>query len=838
MRIALRLLAVLALIAALDAPASLLAQGQAPITETVQQKLDRWQAEAELIDDVLTGGPVDEAQVDTMRAALEQQRSQIRPMIEAAEAELAPLRKQLDALGEPPPEDGQEAPAVAEERAELNDAIAKVEAKLKQAGQADARASAQLAKLAEVRRQVFTRQLLTRSASVLEPGVLEQAGKSIGDLAQSLEAETAERISTSRMSAQFVARILVPIGLLVGALIMVLGLKRAALRRLMQPVPEGATRKRRVATAIAVTLVRLLIPALALGMALVAAWNSGLLGPEGDILLRGLANTLMVVIGAYALGGAFYAPHSPELRLSSLSEKDAVSAHHWLMGLAATVGLDRVLVVHGEKLGLSIEALAVLNTGLLILGSITVWGLSRHLSGGARARFGPAKGRVAGIEPDDRAERPFELARALSGAAILIARIAAVAAPGLALLGFFAASRFVFYPVVFSGAVVGSCILLFFVVQDSVDRITAHAEGGTQAAPSRIRLVPIAVAFLMFCGALPVLALIWGADSTDLAAVWRWISDGFAIGDVVISPLDFFSFLLVFAVGYVLTRVIQGVLGRSVLPVTGLDSGAKAAISAGVGYLGIILSALVAISATGLDLSNLAIVAGALSVGIGFGLQNVVNNFVSGVILLVERPIKTGDWVEINGIHGTVQKVNVRSTQIQTFDRSTMFVPNADLIANTVTNWTHGNSLGRIIVKVGVAYGSDTRQVEEILLEIAKAHPMILHQPEPFILFMGFGADSLDFEIRGVLRDVLWIYRVTSDLNHDIYRRFGEEGIEIPFAQRDLHIRNAGELGQVIGGALRGEAGNPQGAPAPPDQRGSEVRTTRGDSARDDATGD
>ena len=803
MRIALRLLAVFAILAALAAPAPVLAQAGQGVAETAEQRLDRWEAEAALIDEVLAAETADEPEIDAMRAALEEQRSQIRPAIAAAEAELAPLKEQLAALGEPPAEGEREVPEVAEERARLNSEIAAVEAKLKKANQADARAAAQLGKLAELRRKVFTRELLTRSASALEPGVLESAGRSIGALARDLEAETAERIAASKMSAEFVARILIPIGLLVGALILILGLKRTALANLMRPVRQGATSKRRVATAVAVTLVRLLIPALALGMALVAAWNSRLLGPEGDILLRGLANTLIVVIGAYALGGAFYAPHSPELRLSSLSEEDAVSAHRWLMGLAAVVGLDRVLVVHGEKLGLSIEALTVLNTGLLILGAIAVWGLSRHLAGGARARFGPTGDRTTQAAAED-VDRPFELARTLAQAAILIARVAAVAAPGLALLGFFAASRFVFYPVIFSGAVIGFCILLFFVVQDSVDRITQPAEGGAEAAPSRIRLVPIAVAFLLFCAAIPVLALIWGADTTDLAAVWRQISDGFAIGEVVISPIDFLSFLLVFSIGYVLTRIVQGVLGRSVLPVTRLDSGVKAAINAGVGYVGIFLAALVAISATGLDLSNLAIVAGALSVGIGFGLQNVVNNFVSGIILLIERPIKTGDWVEINGIHGTVQQVNVRSTQIQTFDRSTMFVPNADLISNTVTNWTHGNSLGRIIVKVGVAYGTDTRRVEQILLEVANAHSMILDRPEPFVLFMGFGADSLDFEIRGVLRDVLWIYRVTSDINHEINRRFVEEGIEIPFAQRDLHIKNPGELGQAIGGALRG----------------------------------
>ncbi len=294
---------------------------------------------------------------------------------------------------------------------------------------------------------------------------------------------------------------------------------------------------------------------------------------------------------------------------------------------------------------------------------------------------------------------------------------------------------------------------------------------------------------LNFIGTLLLLGLALGVEFSQYVELWVRFNEGLTLGDVNLTPTSILNFGVIFGLGYFATTVIQRIVKSTVLPKTKMDKGSQNALVSGVGYIGYTLAAVVALSSIGFNLSSIAIVAGALSVGIGFGLQTIVSNFVSGIILLVERPIKEGDWIEASGFSGTVKKISVRSTQIETFDRAMVVVPNSELIAGSVLNWTHSNETGRVRVSVGVSYDSDPKRVERLLLKVGKSHEMALKSPEPFVRFQQFGDSSLDFDLIIYVKDKNYMFQVRSELHYSIFELFKKEGIEIPFPQRDLNIK-------------------------------------------------
>jgi small-conductance mechanosensitive channel len=248
---------------------------------------------------------------------------------------------------------------------------------------------------------------------------------------------------------------------------------------------------------------------------------------------------------------------------------------------------------------------------------------------------------------------------------------------------------------------------------------------------------------------------------------------------------------------------LRSFLEAEIFPRRSLDRGVRDAIKKLAHYCIVFLGVLTAISVTGFDLTSFALLGGALGIGIGFGLQNVINNFVSGLILLFERPVKVGDTVVIENQTGKVKKIGLRSTVIETFDLAEVIVPNSNFVSTTVTNWTLTTRRARIKIPVGVAYGSDVPQVLGMLKEIAAAHPMALPDPPANVLFMAFGASSLDFEVHVWIANVADLPTVRSEIGLEIERRFREAGVEIPFPQQTLHVRSVDEV--VLGRLGKGE---------------------------------
>jgi len=301
--------------------------------------------------------------------------------------------------------------------------------------------------------------------------------------------------------------------------------------------------------------------------------------------------------------------------------------------------------------------------------------------------------------------------------------------------------------------------------------------------------------------------VIWGAFILLFISAWdysgglieqvkSYLVVGFDIGEFRIVPSRILSALLIFGLIIILSSWVRSQLENHWLRMTVMGPGARDAMVTLTGYVMFLIALLVGMSVAGFDFSNIAIIAGALSVGIGFGLQNIVNNFVSGLIILFERPIRKGDWIVVGATEGHVKEIKIRSTRIETFDRSDVIVPNSEIISNQVTNWILSSQSGRTSIPVGVAYGTDVEKVRDILLAIAEKNTSVVKSglvPQPVVLFREFGDSSLNFELRVFLYDIEDRLKVISEINFAIDKAFREQGIEIPFPQRDLHVKSMPE---------------------------------------------
>lgn len=310
-----------------------------------------------------------------------------------------------------------------------------------------------------------------------------------------------------------------------------------------------------------------------------------------------------------------------------------------------------------------------------------------------------------------------------------------------------------------------------------------------------------------------------GVVVTALAFAWRWGAFSsisfhtvreefervlnvsyFKVGKLPVTPLFLLKavvFLFLLGLG---ARLGRKVARDRILARTSIDQGLQYALSVGTGYLIFLIGLTIGLQSLGLDLTSIAFLGGAIGIGIGVGLQPIVNNFVSGLILLIERPIKVGDRVEIEKLAGDVVRIAARSTWVRTNDNVVIIVPNSEFTSQRVTNWTANDRRVRITLPVGTAYSSDPEKVKQLLLRVASEHGDVLAEPAADVVFTAFGDSSLDFELRvWTMSQVRTPQILKSDLYFSIFKLFKREGVEIPFPQRDLHLRSVSVPIQVAG---------------------------------------
>ena len=308
---------------------------------------------------------------------------------------------------------------------------------------------------------------------------------------------------------------------------------------------------------------------------------------------------------------------------------------------------------------------------------------------------------------------------------------------------------------------------------------------------SGIGFMQLVVDLFLWISAIVYLIYVWDNTGSTLGKLGVSLEQGWELGGVSLKPGNIVRGILIFTGLVVVIGWIKRWIDRRWLQRIMIERGARDAILTLFGYVAFILAILIALTTANVNLFGLAVISGGLAIGLGFGLQEIANNFVSGLILLFERPIRAGDFVTVGTVEGFVRRIRIRATEIETLDNQNVLVPNSQLVSGQVKNWVLRDAHGRLQLRVGVAYGSDVELVRDILETIGREHKEVItdgRAPAPRALFTGFGDSSLDFELRVRVQRIERRFSVTSDLNFEIDKAFRKAGISIPFPQRDLHI--------------------------------------------------
>ncbi len=716
--------------------------------------------------------------------ALAQLRSGLDPLRESLRAENVLLQQELseaDArLGQlgtmPAAGAGPENETIAADRRRITDRRNDVDAALKQTRLLAVRADALAERITETRRSLFARQLFVRTSGALDPSFWQQAVTAVPGQARGI-------VFLMRSWASFAFEtggIASVVGALL-ALIVLFGAAIGALRwvreRDIRPLVSGT----RFANAFysLVALVRIAASAPAVVVVVLLVLDSfSLMRPQILEIGLGLVGAIAIASFGRAVAVGLFAPAEPERRLPRLDDQRAkLLADHLTFATRVLGVIVFINMLHRATVAPVVSTIATSALmAMLLLAALVhlLWWLGRMESvSEARGQWMRGAGWIA------VAAIGIALATGYIGfAAFLTARIVIILGALGALYVVIAFIDTLFSEVLTGDTDKGRAVASFFGVKPrSVELI-----GTLVSAVIRILLVLLVI--------VPLLGP-WGILATDFLDAMREAVFGFRVGDITISLGAIVSALMMMLVGIFLTRAAQRWLQARFLPRTGLEPSLQHSVSVIFGYVGVVVALGIALGVLGIDLQKITLVAGALSIGIGFGLQSIVSNFVSGLILLTERPIRVGDMIVVKGEEGFVRRIRVRATEIETFERASVIVPNSELITNIVKNWTHANTLGRIIVNVNVSYDCDHEKARDILLDIAREHAQVLQSPPPVALLTGFSDFAVKLELIGVVGNVAHSGGVKSDIYFKILSRFRESGIEIPYPQQETHARDS-----------------------------------------------
>ena len=778
----------LVLLLAFGSSAALARQDAAPDAPppTPSQQMDQLRGQLDDIKKALAAQPTAGQLGDlrTQALAVQDQASQLAaslaPQVQSVQAQLAVLGP-APAKGAPA-----EAAEVSAQRRKLDKAQADVDAQVKQAQLMGQEAAQLAAQLSDQRRNEFQTRLAERTATPFSTAFWSDPMRSLPSDLRRLRALGDDLGTAIRTASQPPNRTPFVTCLIAAALLLGVGrwlLERQLLRLTQNRMAAG--RLRRSALALAIAVLTTLNTGLAAQLVYWSVnWN-GLLDDD----LTGLAHQMvqLVLLSAYVagLGRALLSAVRPSWRLPELTDAEAKALRPFPWLLAMAIALLGTVELVNHAISASLPA-SVATRGLIALVTAALIGAALLRQAGARRALA-----AAGEPPPSRS-----LWIGLCLGALVLASVTCVlaVATGYIALAFFLAINAVWISVVFA-----SLYLFMHALNDTwalllspkgrtgqrLQRAFELEPGPLEQARAVLSGVTRALAVLLGIGA--VISRL-GASPEDLTSSVGTLLGGLTFGEMTLAPRDVIKAMLVLVVGLGVVRIIKRWLDVELLPNTRLDAGMRMSMLTLLGYVGGVLVVVMALATLKVSLQNIAWIASALSVGIGFGLQAIVSNFISGLILLAERPVKVGDWVSLNGVEGDIRRINVRATEIQLWDRSTVIVPNSQLITQNVRNVTLANAMGRVKFNVPMPLDTDAARARDLILEALNAHPLTLDTPAPFVQLDSIDAGNLVFSAYAYTRNPRDASTVKSDLLFAVLAKLREQNLPLIRAQ-DMVIR-------------------------------------------------